>query len=199
MPLTNNAKHAMLSQLATLMTHTSLHSSFPGATGVNELTGGAYARQPTAYSAPASGEMTLSGPELFDVPAGATVQWIGGWSALTAGTFYGYAPNGSTGVLEFMADVATDFVTAPAHGFANNDQIVFYGGTPPGGLTEGTVYFARNITADTFQVALTSGGVAINLTSVGSALCVVSKIVTETFAAAGQVNVTTFTHSMNLG
>jgi len=199
MPLTNNAKHAMLSQLATLMTHTSLHSSFPGSTGLNELTGDAYARQATAYSAPASGEMTLAGPELFDVPAGATVQWIGGWSALTAGTFYGYAPNGSTGVLEFTADVATDSVTAPAHGFENNDQIVFYGGTPPGGLTEGTIYFARNVTSNTFQVGLTSGGAAINLTSFGTALCVVSKIVTEVFAAAGQVNVTTFTHSMNLG
>lgn len=198
MPFTTTAKNAMLDALRVLMTHTSLHSSFPGSTGLNEITGGSYARQATSYNAAAAGETALTAAELFDVPAGSTVAWIGAWGALSGGTFYAYAPNGSTGVFDFTADATTDIITAPAHGFANGDTVTFYGGTPPGGLTEGTVYFVRDVTTDTFKVAATNGGAAINLTSVGSQLCVVSKIVTETFAAAGQVNVTTFSHNLNL-
>lgn len=198
MPFTTTAKNAMLDALRVLMTHTSLHSSFPGSTGLNEIAGGSYARQATSYNAAAGGEVALTAAELFDVPAGATVAWIGAWSALSAGTFYGYAPNGSTGVFDFTVDATTDVFTAPAHGFTDGQTITFYGGTPPGGLTEGTTYFVRDATTDTFKVAATAGGVAINITSVGSQLCVVSRIVVETFVAAGQVNLTTFSHNLNL-
>jgi hypothetical protein len=37
------------------------------------------------------------------------------------------------------------------------------------------------------------------LTSTGDNKCVVSKIVVETFTGAGQLNVTVFTQSLNLG
>lgn len=199
MPFTTTAKNTMLDALRALMTHASLHSSFPGTTGLNEISGGSYARKATGYSASSGGQVDLSAAALFDVPAGATVAWVGAWGALSAGTFYGYAPNGSTGVAEFVADVATDVVTSPAHGFSDGQTIVFYGGTPPGGLTEGTVYYVRDATTDTFKVAATAGGVAINLTSAGSNLCVVSRIVVETFTGAGQVNLTAFSHNLNLG
>ncbi|MFA5989689.1 MAG: hypothetical protein WC803_08800 [Sphingomonas sp.] len=199
MPFTTTAKNNMLDALRVLMTHASLHSAFPGATGLNEIAGGSYARKATGYNAAAAGETALSAAQLFDVPAAATVAWVGAWGALSGGTFYGYAPNGSTGVAEFTADAATDVITSPAHGFSDTQTIVFYGGTPPAGLTEGTTYFVRDATADTFKVAATSGGVAINLTSAGSNLCVVSRIVVETFTGAGQVNLTTFSHNLNLG
>jgi hypothetical protein len=198
MPLVDATKNSMLTTLSTLITHASLHSAFPSTTGANETTGGSYARKAVSFSAPAAGSMDISAAQLFDVPAAATVGWIGGWSALTAGTFRGYAPNGSTGVLDFTVDATTDVVTAHAHGFANTDTITFYGDTPPGGLTEGTVYFARDVTTNTFKVAATSGGVAIDLTSVGNVKCVVSKIVVETFAGAGQVNLQSFAQSLNL-
>lgn len=199
MPFVNAAKNTMLDALRVLMTHASLHSSFPGLTGTNEITGGSYVRKATTYGASASGQTDLSAAALFDVPAGATVAWVGAWGALSGGTFYGYAPNGSTGVQEFTADATTDVVTSPAHGFTDGQTVVFYGGTPPGGLTEGTTYFVRDSTADTFKVAATAGGIAINLTSVGSNQCVVSRIVIETFTGAGQVNLTTFSHNLNLG
>jgi hypothetical protein len=198
MPHTNAAKNAMLSSLATIMTHASLHSAFPSTTGANEIAGGSYARKAISHTTPASGAMDITASQLFDVPAGATVGWIGGWSASSAGTFYGYAPNGATTINEFTADAATDVITSPAHGFSDTQTIVFYGGTPPAGLTEGTVYFVRDATTDTFKVAATSGGSAINLTSAGSNQCVVSRIVVETFAGAGQVNVTSFANNLNL-
>lgn len=198
MPHTIAAKNAMLTSLASVLTHISLHSAFPGTTGVNELTGGSYARKAVTHSAPSGGAMDITAPQLFDVPAGATVAWIGYWGALSGGTFYGYAANGATAINEFTADAATDVITSPAHGFADTNQIVFYGGTPPAGLTEGTIYFARDVTTDTFKVAATSGGVAINLTSAGSNQCVVSKIVAETFVGAGQVNVTSAANNLNL-
>lgn len=198
MPFVNASKNAMLTQLATLLTHASLHSSFPGATGTNEITGGGYARKAVGFAAPSAGSMDITAAQLFDVGAGATVGWVGGWGALAAGTYYSYAPNGSTAVLDFTADTATDVVTAPAHGFTDTQTIVFYGGTPPGGLTEGTTYFVRDSTTNTFKVSATSGGVAIDLTSVGSAQCVVSRIVIETFAGAGQVNLTNFIQNLNL-
>lgn len=199
MPFTTTAKNAMLNALRVSMTHASLHSSFPGGAGSNELSGGGYARKATSYDAAAGGETDLSAAALFDVGAGVTVGWVGAWGASTGGTFYGYAPNGSTGVEEFTADASSDAITAPGHGFSDDETIVFYGGTPPAGLTEGTVYFVRDAATNSFKVAATQGGGAINLTSAGSNLCVVSRIVEEVFAGAGQVNVTEFTHNLNLG
>lgn len=201
MPLVDATKNSLLTSLAALISHVSAHSSFPGTTGANELTGGSYARKAITFSAPAAGSMDITAAQLIDVPAGATVAWFGGWSALTAGSFRGYAPNlpaSNQGVYDFTVDPATDVVTAHAHGFANGETITFYGDTAPGGLTEGTVYFARDVTTNTFKVAATNGGVAIDLSSVGGVKAVVSRIVVETFTGAGQMNLTNFAQSFNL-
>ena len=198
MPFVDSARNLMLNSFRTSATHASLHSAFPTSSGTSEVTGGSYARQPATYNAASGGATTLSGTLTFSVPAG-SVAWMGAWSALTAGTFYGYAPNGGfTAIDNYTVSISTDTVTAIAHGYADTQQIVFFGGTPPGGLTEGTIYFVKSSTADTFQVAATSGGVAIDLTSVGSLLCVVSRITVETFASAGSATVSTFTHNLNM-
>lgn len=201
MPFTNAAKSNMLTALG--ITHISAHTGFPGTTGANELAGGGYARKPISFSAPVAGDMAISAAALIDVGAiGVSVGWIGGWSALTGGAFLGYSPNGLatvSDVKEYTVDVASDVLTSPAHGLADTTQIVFYGGTPPGGLVEGTPYFVRDSAANSFKVAATSGGVAIDLTSTGDTKCVVSKIVIETYVGpGGQINVTTFTQSLNL-
>ncbi len=60
--------------------------------------------------------------------------------------------------------------TANAHGFANNDQVAVYTtGALPTGLTASTAsvqttYFARNVTANTFELSATTGGASINTT-----------------------------------
>ena len=172
---TDAAKNNCLTAEGT--THLSLHTAF-SATGANELTGGspAYARKAAAWAAAAAGSKALSAAATFDVPAGTTVQWIGRWTALTAGTFLGMGPLQGDEV-EFGVDLTANTILRAAHGFVNTNQVVFVGGTPPGGLTEGTVYFVVSA--------------AIDLTSAPAAACTVSKIVPETYGSQGTLQVTT--------
>jgi hypothetical protein len=82
----------------------------------------------------------------------------------------------------FTANAGTDTLTSVAHGL-NNGEVVYFStdGTLPGGLSlyieevdafvferVGLVYYVINKTADTFQVSLTSGGSAVDITSAGS-------------------------------
>lgn len=175
-------------------THLSLHSAY-SSTGANELTGGtpAYARKAATWS-PASGRSkALTTGVTFDVPAAATVRWIGLYDAVTAGNFLGMVPNGGGIPEDFAvnsAGVTSNTFDAPAHGFANGDSVVVWavpGATLPTGVSEGTVYFVVGAATDTFQLSLTSGGAAIDITAVGSGFA--QKIVVETFGAQGTHNV----------
>lgn len=195
MSYTDNAKNLMLDALkgtnpTAFITHASLHTAFPGGTGIAEVTGGspAYARKSVTFNAAAAGNLDSSNTPLLDVPASTTVGWLGFFSAVTAGTFLAYAPLGGNPI-EYTVDVALDKIEATAHGYVNDDTVVFIGGTPPGGLTEGTIYFVVGSTANDFQVAATQGGAAIDLTTVGDGSVEVSKIVEETFAAQGTLTV----------
>ncbi len=86
MPLTDAALNAMANHLASLATHASLHSADPGTTGANQTS---TARQPIAWDAAATGDISLTGTEAFTGPGLGAVTHVGLWSALTAGTFYG--------------------------------------------------------------------------------------------------------------
>lgn len=60
-------------------------------------------------------------------------------------------------------------VTDTAHGFADGQPFTLStSGALPTGLTAGTKYFVLNSTANTYQIAATSGGVAINTTGTQS-------------------------------
>ena len=73
---------------------------------------------------------------------------------------------GYTPVTACTADAATDVITKTAHGFSNNDDIVFTSLTGGAGLTATTVtYWVINATANTFQVSTTRGGTAVNITT----------------------------------
>ncbi|MDD4482714.1 MAG: hypothetical protein PHP18_05805, partial [Bacilli bacterium] len=72
-------------------------------------------------------------------------------------------------------DVDTDTILVPDVElyYSNTDRVVFTSpGTVPSPLVEGTVYYVRDVdaTTETFKVAETSGGVAIDLTTNGSGL-----------------------------
>jgi len=88
--LTATEKNAILNAEGTKMAYASAHTADPGSTGTSEATGGspAYARKPVAWNAASAGAMTASTLPTFDVPAG-TYGWIGFWSAVTGGTYYG--------------------------------------------------------------------------------------------------------------
>jgi len=175
MTFPTQTKNAMLDGQA--ITKASLHTAFPGNTGANEVTGGtpAYAQKTIVINAASGGSRLLNAGVTFDVPA-CTVRWIGYWNGAT---FVATAPNGGATPKNFMAVPSSDTIAATAHGYSDTQKIVFFDGTPPGGLTEGTTYFVRDSATDTFKVAATSGGAAIDLTTASSFGCVVCAI-TET-------------------
>lgn len=187
MSLTTAVKNAMLDAIT--ITHMSLHSGFPGLTGANELSGGspAYAKKAVTYGAASGSTRTTTGAVNFDVGAGHVVRWEGIYNS---GTYLGCSPNGGT-PQEFVAEASTDLIHCPAHGYSDTQTIVFFKGTVPGGLTEGTVYYVRDSATDTFKVAATSGGAAINITSAGTTDCVVSAIVEESYASNGSTHTVT--------
>lgn len=187
MSITTNGKNAMLDALDVVSL--SLHTAFPGATGASEVSGGAYAREAVTFGSAAAGARSMTASANVDVPA-CTVAWVGLWN--TAGTtFMAYSPNGGN-PKEFIASPGANTITCPSHGYSNTQTIVFYGDTCPGGLTEGTVYYVRDATTDTFKVAATSGGSAIDLTTVGGSGCVVSRITLEVYGGSGTHTIDTW-------
>jgi hypothetical protein len=84
------AKNYMLDQLGTQALYVSVHTTDPGSTGTAEATGGspAYARQGVTWNAAASGSKTASSTPSFDLAAG-TYRYLGLWTAVTGGTYWG--------------------------------------------------------------------------------------------------------------
>lgn len=176
----------------------SLHTAY-SATGANEVTGGtpAYAKKAITMAAAASRARSASTQPTFDVPAATTVRWVGLWT--NAGTvFKGMFANGGS-EKGFQVDVTNNKILCENHGLVNDDKVVFYGGTPPTGLTEGTVYFVVTNTAgdpDTFAVAATLGGAAIDITGQHTPACKLSKIIEESFGAQGTFQVSSLSTSV---
>lgn len=192
--LSDDAKDVGLAAIVAVYDTGSLHSAY-SAVGGNELTGGspAYARKAITWNAPSGG--TVDGDPIgpFDVPAGSTVAWLGLWDGVAGVDFGGMIPLGATAdPMPFTAEDSTDVITVDGHGWSDGQTIVFFdaGGASalPTGITEGTIYYVRDATTDTFKVAATSGGAAIDLTSDGAG--VVQKITPETFAGQGTHTVT---------
>lgn len=90
----------------------------------------------------------------------------------------------------------SDTFTAPGHTFANTDRVAFYplpGSSLPTGVTEGTLYYIISASGDTFQISLTSGGAAVDITASGDGVAfkcttlAVSNTIAPTFAAGAMV------------
>jgi len=66
-------------------------------------------------------------------------------------------------------DAGTDRVTITSHGYVDNTPIYLTNLSGGTGLTNNTVYYVRNSTANDFQVSTTTGGAAVNITLNGTA------------------------------
>jgi hypothetical protein len=173
-------KNAMLSALA--VDKVSLHTGFPGAIGSNEVTGGTYAQQTVTFSSPAGGVKAMTSAVTFSGLPVCTIRWVGFWAGTT---FIACAPNGGAVPKNFIAIHSSDLIYSAAHNFADGQKVVFFSGTPPGGLVEGQVYYVRDSFTDSFKVAATLGGEAVNLTSAASAGCWLSAITEDVYGVAG--------------
>lgn len=91
------------------------------------------------------------------------------WDAPASGHLWIWGECGQT-PQAFAADATTDQFTVPAHGYADSTPVFLALGSEavPAPLVAGTVYYVRDAAADTFKLAATAGGAALNLTAAGS-------------------------------
>lgn len=111
----------------------------------------------TAVSAAA--DITLAGVSGLDTGAEGASTWYYPWVVSRA------SPLSAVSV---TADASTDRITSVAHGMVANTPVKFGGGGAPAGLTLGTTYYIRDVLTDTFKVAATPAGAAIDLTTAGT-------------------------------
>jgi hypothetical protein len=195
-PLNDTGRNQLLSGgLGNAVSHISVHSDIPDGTGSNELAGGSYARQAVAWAVAASGQRSNSGALSHSIGAGQVAAHYGLWSAASGGTYYGSVPR--TGAGEELSgigsvdagDVTANAITAPAHALANGMRVALsalLGGSLPAGLSASTLYYVVGAATDSFQVALTSGGAAVDIT--GKGLLLWQRVVPEAFASAGTLS-----------
>ena len=103
-----------------------------------------------------------------------------------ANTFF--VKNWITSAKTFTIDAGADTVDIVGHGWSNGDLVVpstqtgDYTGT---GISAGTRYFIVNANTDDFQISLTLGGAAINLTGAGSGTLQIDNVYDFTGAGTG--------------
>jgi hypothetical protein len=151
----------------------SLHSANPGSSGSNEVTtgSGSFARQEVAFTG-SSGTDTNVAEVTFTI-SGATVTWIGYWTAETSGTFLGgFALVGAGTVLTGISASAT--LTSPGHGLAVNDTVRLFeligdvASSVPAGFSADTVYYVVAESMNTLELSASMGGSAITPSSSAS-------------------------------
>ena len=126
-----------------------------------EVTGGSYARQSLTWAAASGGSKSNSAALLFNgMPAVDVQGWAVYDSAGTTRKWYGVHAGRTV-----SATAATDVITSTAHGFTDGTKVVFQDGHAPAGLSGNTTYFVRDSTANTFKVAATLGGTALDITA----------------------------------
>lgn len=89
-------------------------------------------------------------------------------------------------------DTGSEVLTLDQHGFALDTALVFRaegGGSLPGPLVAGTVYYAIPVTENTFQVSATPGGAAINLSTAGSRIIVTAARPLDPYIEAGAAEI----------
>jgi hypothetical protein len=110
---------------------------------------------------------------------------------VTANTFklYDTRAHGTTAVATLTIPTASvnttsDTITSNAHGLVNGAQVNYnnQGGASITGLTSGNDYYVVNATTNTFQLSVTLGGAAIDLSGTGNN--------SQTFASTGNLNLT---------
>jgi len=80
-----------------------------------------------------------------------------------------------------------DTVTRTAHGYVNGDVVRFYNIVTTTGISENTPYYVINATANTFKVATTLGGAAVDLTNDGTGtLLPYKQVIVQVYPQAGQ-------------
>lgn len=167
--------------------YVSLHTANPGEAGAQNTSESAYTSYARVAVARTSGGWTISTNSFtnaaevaFPACTGSTstVKFFGiGTASSGAGILHWYGPlTGARFAFTFdvTVDFATDKIVAPGHNFVStsgSNEVVFYGvqgATLPTGITEGTIYFVKTATTDSFTISATDGGSTLNITASGA-------------------------------
>lgn len=85
--------------------------------------------------------------------------------------FYVYSANAALNcpkAVGLTIDAGTDRITHTAHGYVDNTPISLSSLSGGAGLINNGIYYTRNVTANDYQVSLTTGGAIINITTAGT-------------------------------
>ena len=110
---------------------------------------------------------------------------------IDANTFFLAGENGTYGLLtprSIVGEPTGNTIDETGHGFTNGMSVAFYplaGGVLPGGATQGVRHYVVNAATNTFQISLTVGGAAEDITSTGSGAIRCQQILDLTTAGAG--------------
>jgi len=92
-----------------------------------------------------------------------------------------------------VVDLTANTITIAGHGLTNGDKVVFHtnGGTAPTNLTSGNTYFVVGVSGADFQLALTSGGAAIDLAGTQANLATESVVLplSKSWQVYDQINI----------
>lgn len=77
---------------------------------------------------------------------------------------------GTGGSVVVVSTAGSPVLTLAAHGLVNNQPVTFSAAQAP--LVVGTVYYAKSVTANTFEVSLAPGGASVVITAAGNSTLV---------------------------
>jgi len=189
--LSSDGQAALLTGgLGDLITHVSLHTGNPGGTGANEVAGAPYSRQPVSWTAAANGQRANDAVINFDVPSGTTALWVGYWSALNGGTFYGCSPVNGNLWGSGVAKASDNTITSYDHGLEVGDRIVvsaIAAGVLPGGMSSGDLFWVVDAPSTaTFKVSTVEGGAVFDITA--NSELFFQKVLPEFFSSIGTLS-----------
>jgi hypothetical protein len=199
MPFTATGRNKLLDSGIGSITHVGALTALTP----TEVSGGSYARQAITFNAAASGIKDNSAQITIPIPAGTTVIAISEYDASTAGNMLAYGGIGSTVKGVAVVDtIANDTLLSRGHGLVNGDRVFVWavnGEALPTGLSATTLYFVVGAATDAFQLSLTSGGAAVDITALGE--LGFAKTVPETFGSAGNLVIAAgaLDHDANFG
>jgi surface protein len=127
--------------------------------------------------------MNVAGAYTVDFGDGTTTSYT---SNAQANYEYSYSDTDLVGTEAPVTFTDTgDLVSRTAHGYTDGMQVQFFNITTTTGIVNGQFYFVINATANTFQVAATSGGSALALTNDGTGQLLPYRIATVTITPQG--------------
>lgn len=143
----------------------SVHNGDPGTTGSNEIAG--TTRQDVTFNPASGGNVAVAANVPFTNMPGSDVLYLGYWAS--DNRFIGSGPNGT--LKDFVATATDDVFTSAGHGYSDGMSVALLApgtGSLPSGVSADTIYYVRDAATNTFKLAASPGGAAINLTVDGA-------------------------------